>query len=243
MQVRPTTVKPRIYTKTTAGSALVRVGNTQVAGSVTWQIGQGTAGDVVVQIESVTSTSYNQEPALTIWQSRIQRLLLDTLDWTSLTFQPGWAWRACVGLAILQDDGSVTDALLTAAVAALSTATLPTDLKLQPNGQWAIPSATATTKASKPTRPFADAHLPLSLTLGLWYHNDNKPQWMVDPTAAEEAALVDGLLQLIVLEGTLWSVEFTGEFDALAAHLPLLETLAVERAKEVQDILSALGDD
>ena len=56
---------------------------------------------------------------------------------------------------------------------------------------------------------------------------------MADPTSAEETAL-DGQVTLLVVGEELWGVEFVGNCVDFAQHLSLLQTLAIERAKEVR---------
>ena len=239
MQVRPTTIVPGILTSA-AGSALVRMGPTQVTAAISWQIGQTTSatvglpeqGDVRVQIERAGGSYPASAPNYVALQSCVQRLLQDSaINWTQLSIRPGWAWRAVVSVTILNDAGSVLDAVLLSAVAALRQAKLPTDLQDRQGKLWIRPGGT-----SKSLELPADV-LPTSLTVGLW-QNEGQPRWVVDPTATEEAAL-EGTMTLVVANNTLWGVEFHGECIDFATHLTMLQHLAVERAKEVHSILNS----
>ena len=256
MQVRPTTVVPDILS-TAAGSALVRLGDTHVTGSLSWQIGQpvssssaasgsgsttttamGTSmntttaeqqGDVLVQIER--SGQYGSgATTFTALEGWVQRLLTDTLDLTQLSIRPGWAWRAVVCLHVLQDAGSLRDAALLAAVAAWHNARLPIDLVEKQGKFWVKPNGN--------TKRLLTENIPISLTLGHWRENgqQRRERWMIDPTTDEEGAL-DGRLTLTVVGGALWGIEWDGECVDFAEQIPMWQALAVERAKEVQGLL------
>jgi exosome complex RNA-binding protein Rrp42 (RNase PH superfamily) len=195
-------------------------------------------GDVIVQVESILhgQMAGGNEPKTTLlpWQNRIQQILRDTLDWSQLAIagHDGYAWRACITLIILKDDGGVVNALLLAAVAALSNASRPVHLQKQPNERLGSVSGGE-------EQIFVMSRVPFGLTLG--YRPSNKGslalQWLIDPTAEEEAAL-DSLVHIVIVDNSLWAVEWTGKICHLEQHLPFLETLAVGRAKELWGLLS-----
>jgi exosome complex RNA-binding protein Rrp42 (RNase PH superfamily) len=240
---------PGILQKTTAGSALARLGATHVVAGVTLQIGQTTQptvpmtaaaaaqGDLLVHVTS-TATVGHAAASYTALTAYVQRLLLESLDARQLVIQPGCAWRLVLTIQILQEDGNLTDACMLAAVAALAHTQLPihtVEKVVQGEGQGSVLGY-----RRQPTKALLMPVLPVSLTVGSWYDKEaQKLRWVVDPTAAEEAAL-DGSLTLVVAaagEGELLGVELRGACPDFLRHLTWLEGLARQRAAEVRPLL------
>lgn len=139
----------------TAGSSLVRLGNTQVLCGISLQIGtpisnnarrsggsigttmagiaanHGTVGnsgggDVVVVLLSTQQQQQQQQAAVAATEEQLQSIISNMLDLSALIIIDGQAaWRIQLTIQVLQDDGNVWDATLLAAVAALTDVNLP----------------------------------------------------------------------------------------------------------------------
>jgi len=214
-------------------------------------------GDLLVQIESAGHYTNTAAAAYTSLQGYVQRILTETLDLTQLSIRPGMAWRAVVTCQVLTDAGNLTDAIILAAVAALHQSRIPINLT-ERHRKLFLPSSIS--QSNSTTKPFQMLRIPSTLTIGVWNvwnpsvsesadNNNNshnslrQPQWIVDPTSDEETAL-DGKITLLVVGDTLWGVEFvavgrggTGISQFAMPHLTWLQSLAVERAKEVQALI------
>jgi exosome complex RNA-binding protein Rrp42 (RNase PH superfamily) len=250
-RVRATTVVPGILQKTTAGSALARLGATHVVAGVTLQIGQTTQpnvpttaaaadqGDLLVHLTS-TATVGHASASYTALTAYVQRLLLESLDARQLVIQPGCAWRLVLTIQILQEDGNLTDACLLAAVAALAQTQLPIHTVEKVVGEKAEGQGSVLGYRPQPTKALLMPVRPVSLTVGSWYDTEaHVLRWVVDPTAAEEAAL-EGSLTLVVAAdgaGELLGVELRGACPDFLRHLTWLEGLARQRAAEVRPLL------
>ena len=122
-----------VLKRNTHGSALVRMGDTQILAGTTLLVGQPRgdkdAGDVTVSYSHSYTSNTTKRPTAansSTTAAWISNLLQNTLDRTRLSIVPGKAaWRIHITLQILNDAGNVTDASLLAALTALQDTTLP----------------------------------------------------------------------------------------------------------------------
>lgn len=247
------------------------------------------AGDVwvspIVDCSGSSGSSGSSASSYVALTGHLQRILMETLDLSQLAILMdssgsaggGSAWRLVVTCTILannQDNGNgsgnggdgMRDAILLAAVAALSDTKLP---------RKTTTSTASSNKAiryttSSLTRAFSMPRIPLSLTIGYSFPttgNDKRPTWWVDPTGLEGTALDGSVTLVMVIDNNtndknrdnndsedcrLWHVEYQSyqqqggnnnndlcSPSAFATqHLPYLHALAKERAREVRSLLN-----
>jgi exosome complex RNA-binding protein Rrp42 (RNase PH superfamily) len=243
-QARPTSVVSSLL-KHSAGSALVKLGDTKVLVANTCEIGQPSPeypnhGDVLVSVN--TGDAFQYADLLQAWLQR----LLDELLPPRLTLLSG---RACVRLVvtvmILQDAGNLADAALLACMAAWKDTTLPCIENLQQvdgrlwwkeepsNSVLSSSNATLSPPSSSESRDYR-----ISLTMGVIEHGeDDKTRFLVDPTSVEEKQLDGSLTVVMDLPSRTIQVEYSGGISLTATDLILAAKMANGRADEVMELL------
>lgn len=207
-----------ILSKHSAGSALVKIGATQILAGVTLQIGQPGAtsrlcGDILITTE---------DPALQRW---LQRVLV-TLPLEQLCLQEGTAaWRLTITCHIIGHDGNVYDAALLAVVAALLHTKLPQTQQNIKDKTWEIIAGSDATSLIHWT-------LPIPVTFGL-YENGT---CLLDPTSQEDPLLV-GRLSMVIINNEVANVSLSGHVGLSQDQLAMAAQVALERAKELNIIL------
>lgn len=231
-QSRPAKVVSSLL-KHSAGSALVKQGDTKVLAAATVQIGQPNPelpdhGDVIV---NVTTPEQSHSDVLQSWLQRI----MDGLIPPKLTLMTG---KACIRLVltvlILQEDGNLHDVALTACMAAWKDTRLPTmDDLIDHQGKlwWKDSPVTSLTMVHESKTEYR-----VSLTMGV-LEKDGKAIFLVDPTG-EESPYINGLLTVIVtLPRQLIQFEYSGSVALTATDMVFASKLAVGRADELSRIL------
>ncbi len=232
-QSRPTKVVSSLL-KHSAGSALVKQGETKVLSAMTVQIGQPNPelpdhGDVIV-----TVTTPDQQSFANALQSWLQRMLDDLLP-PRLTLITGKAClRLVVTVIILQDDGNLRDVALMACMAAWKDTTLPTmEHLIEHQGKlWWKESPVTSLSAVKETKH--EYHV--SLTMGV-LEKDGKAVFLVDPSA-DESPYTNGILTVTVtLPRRSLQFEYSGSMALTSIDLALASKMAGGRADELSKIL------
>ena len=234
--MRQTTIQQGILTKHSIGSALVKLGSTQVIAAVSYLVGQPVStldqGDIVVTLDNNVSL-----------QSYLQRLLEETLDLTQLSIVSGQAaFRLQLTVQVLNKDGNLRDACLLACIAALL------DTKLPTNTIWESGKVYLKETTEDCNRRLKMLVIPVPLSLGIWCDEDSKDDkmhWIVDPIGGEEEFLhismtiaVDALQPEHIL-----SLELSGSKRSIVrTDLALAAHMATERAKELQSLLTNRTD-
>lgn len=242
-QARTTKVVSSLM-KHSAGSALVKQGETKVLAAISIEIGQPTPafpdhGDVLVTV--TTPDPQRRDDRLQSW---LQRMLDDLLP-PKLNLVTG---KACIRLVtsvmILQDSGNLMDAALLACMAAWDDTTLPTMDQLQESqGKlwWKenpISSVNMNGSSNENNDNDGDKEYRVSLTMGLLKSGETgKPKFLVDPSS-EEAKYTDGELTIVVtLPSRTLQVEYAGSLGLDASDLALAAKLANGRADELSSLL------
>jgi exosome complex RNA-binding protein Rrp42 (RNase PH superfamily) len=272
-QARQTTITPGVLQTNTIGSALVKLTTstsslssptqaqqhaTIVLAGVTADIGQpfGQHGDLKITLTSGGANSNNNAPL----ESWLQRLLLQCIDLEQLSIVPGKAaFGLDVTIAILNQDGNVTDACFLAAIAALQNTTLPPIVvhdgrvfSLDNDQQRKqLPESMTTFPLKQLVLPI----IPLPLTMGVITRVAStlpiitktedpenaapqlppKQHWLVDPSRDEEM-VCDGSITVVVdglqLDNVI-SLDYQGKVSITHAELALALRMAKGRAQEL----------
>lgn len=219
-QSRPVSIIQGVFSKHTAGSALVKIGATHVLSGVTLQIGQPGAttsrpcGDVLITTE---------DTALQQW---LQRVIV-TLPLEQLCLQQGSAaaWRLTITCHIVGQDGNINDAALLAVVAALLHTKLPKTQRNSKDGTWEIIAKSDTTSLI----PWA---CPIPVSFGIY---DNGT-CLLDPTSQENPLLV-GRLSMVIINNEVANISLSGHVGLSQDQLAMTAQVALQRAKELNVIL------
>eukprot|EP00980_Cylindrotheca_fusiformis_P028679 scaffold22635_cov134-Cylindrotheca_fusiformis.AAC.7 len=237
-QARTTKVVTSLL-KHSAGSALVKQGETKVMAAISIEIGQPTPelpdhGDIMVTV--TTPDPRGRADRLQSWLQR----MLDELLPRSLNLMSG---KACIRLVtsvmILQDSGNLMDAALLACMAAWDDTSLPTMDQLQETqGKlWWKENPMTSVVGSNSEKTAREKEYRVSLTMGLLKSKSGKVQFLVDPSL-EEAKFTEGQLTIVVsLPSRTLQVEYTGSLGLDAADMALATKLANGRADELSSIL------
>lgn len=257
-QARPTSIAMNVLEQNAIGSALVKFTSlpsankstsstpqtTHVLAGVTAEIGQPTGQEGDLKITCVPTNA-----SLESW---LQRLLLQVVDLEQLGILAG---RAAFGLdisiAVLNQDGNITDACLLAAVAALRSTTLPPIVErdgriftLESDQERAnLPSSWTSFPSKKLSLPV----IPLPLSMGYMRisnkkeNEDEQRHWLVDPSREEEM-VCEGEVTVVVdgcnLEQML-SLDYQGQISITQSNLALALRMAQGRAKELLPLLQS----
>ena len=231
-QSRPATVTSSLL-KHSAGSALVKQGETKVMAATTVQIGQPHPefpdhGDVIV---SVTKPDQSHSDALQSWLQR----MLDGLLPPKLTLISGKACiRLVVTVIILQEDGNLQDVTLTACMAAWKDTRLPTmdDLIDHQGKLWWKDSPVTSLAAVHESK----TEYRVSLSMGV-LEKDGSIAFLVDPSR-DESRYMSGLLTIVItMPDRSLQMEYTGSAALSATELSLATKMANGRADELSNIL------
>jgi exosome complex RNA-binding protein Rrp42 (RNase PH superfamily) len=234
-QARQTKVVASLL-KHSAGSALVKHGDTKVLAAMTIQIGQPAPeipdhGDVLVTV----STSDQQR--LDTLQSWLQRMLDDLLP-PKLNLMTGKACiRLVVTVLILQDSGNLMDAALLACMAAWKDTTLPTmeHLKEEQGKLYWKENPTSSLDDGLSRNDRKDYRI--SLSMGVITSQKGDAKFLVDPTA-EESKFTEGFLTMVVtLSNRTLQLEYSGAIALSATDLALAAKMANGRADELVKLL------
>lgn len=238
-QARSTKVVSSLL-KHSAGSALIQQGNTKILCAMTVQIGQPAPqlpdhGDVVVSV-----TTPDQVSHLDVLQSWLQRMLDDLLPPQLALIKGKAGIRLVVTVMILQDDGNLRDAALTACMAAWKDTTLPTmDNLTEHQGKlsWTESPITSidTTKTNSSEQKGSSSYR-VSLTMGV-IENKNNVTFLVDPSM-DESMYTNGILTIVVtMPSKSLQVEYSGSAALSAVDLALASRMAHGRVDELSAIL------
>jgi exosome complex component RRP42 len=234
-QARPTEVVSSLL-KHSAGSALIKQGNTKVLSAMTVQIGQPAPelpdhGDIVVSVTTLDQFSHSD-----VLQSWLQRMLDDLLP-SKLALIKGKACiRLVVTVMILQDDGNLRDVALTACMAAWKDTTLPTmeDLTEHDGKLWWTKSPITSVAERNPKK--SSETYRVSLSMGIVEKNA-EILFLVDPSA-EESRYTTGMLTVVVtMPGRALQMEYSGSAAISATDLALASAMANGRVDELASIL------
>lgn len=222
--------------KHSAGSALVKQGDTKVLSAMTIQIGQPAPelpdhGDVLV------SVSTGDQKRLDTLQSWLQRMLDDLLP-PKLNLMTG---KACIRLVItvfvLQDSGNLMDAALLACMAAWKDTTLPTmeHLKEEEGKLYWTEKPISSLDDGSSENDKKDYRV--SLSMGIIKNQRGETLFLVDPTT-EESKFIDGVLTMVLaLSSRTIQLEYSGSVALSAKDLALASKMANGRADELVALL------
>lgn len=236
--------------KHSAGSAMVKQGETKVLSAMTLQIGQPAPdspdhGDVVVTVTTPDQTSSSHSDALQSW---LQRMLDDLLP-PRLNLMSGKACiRLVVTVMILQDDGNLRDVALMACMAAWKDTALPTMEHLteyQGKLWWTdspITSLDRTPSVNKggddedASSSSSKSDFRISLSMGV-LEKDGKALFLVDPSS-DEAPFTNGNVTIVVtLPSRSLQLEYSGSVPLTATDVALASKMAGGRADELSKLL------
>ena len=255
-QARPTQSVSSLL-KHSAGSALVKQGDTKVLTAISIEIGQPAPeypdhGDVMVSVSSTTTSTASASTLQPRFYDRLQawfQLMLDDLLPPKLNLLTGKACiRLIVSVMILQDAGNLMDASLLSCMAAWKNTTLPTmDHLTESEGRlwWkenlmsSVPTNSDTTTTTTTQNTIEQSkEYRISLTMGIVQDaKSNTIKFIVDPSS-EEAKHTDGELTLVVeLQSRNIQMEYTGSIGLEASDFALAAKLANGRADELESLL------
>jgi len=253
-QARPTQTVSSLL-KHSAGSALVKQGDTKVLTAISIEIGQPAPefpdhGDVMVGVSSTTTSTSSASTLQPRFYDRLQAWLqrmLDDLLPPKLNLLTGKACiRLIVSVMVLQDAGNLMDASLLSCMAAWKNTTLPTmDHLMESEGRlwWkenpisSVSNSDTMTTTTQSTSEQSKEYR-ISLTMGIVRDDkSNTIKFVVDPSA-EEAKCTEGELTLVVeLPSRKIQVEYTGSIGLDASDFALAAKLANGRADELESLL------
>ena len=233
------------------GSAMVRVGSTSVVAAVRlrvrtlqWNEGEEDEGDLVVGVDVPTLATGKFGRAANVDSNLLAHRLAgvlnaDVVDLRELCIRRGgFVWAAHLDVYCLEHDGSVFDAALLAAVAALRDLAIPAasvsrDGRACCRAADAAPAAPGEADDRLAVHPHAALSLkrvPLSLTCGTF-----DGAFLADPTADEEAQL-DAAATVAVDErgNVLGFFKPGGEFPLSAEAMRMLVGAASMRHAEIR---------
>lgn len=216
---RKTQVTTGIIEKHAAGSALVKIGETQVLCGVVLQVGvpslQPNCGDL----------DFGEDP-------EIERLLTEMVDLTCLSIEEGKsAWRLKLSFQVLNDEGNAWDASFIAGVAALRDTKLPAT-KTNSNKIVEIVDDKTT-----PLR-FNCLLVPLTIGLSQSTNGDDKISLIADPTNDEQCILAGQLTLVVTPESKeIVNTQHAATVGISREELALCAHMAFGRGKEIQKLL------
>ncbi|CAJ1958710.1 unnamed protein product [Cylindrotheca closterium] len=254
-QARPTQTVSSLL-KHSAGSALVKQGDTKVLTAISIEIGQPAPefpdhGDVMVSVSSTTTSTASASTLQPRFYDRLQAWLqrmLDDLLPPKLNLLTGKACiRLVVSVMILQDAGNLMDASLLSCMAAWKNTTLPTmDHLMESEGRlwWkenlmsSVSNSDTTTTTTTQSASEQSKEYRISLTMGIVRDaKSDSIKFLVDPSSEEEKH-TDGELTLVVeLQSRKIQVEYTGSMGLEASDFALASKLANGRADELVSLL------
>lgn len=190
------------------------------------------------------SNNNNMDSALQLY---LQRLLEETLDLDQLQIVPSKAaFRLTLTVQIINNDGNLRDACLTACTAALADTQLPIDTVWQDGTVFLKDNDVTGSATAAALCSFKMPILPVPLSMGIW-HNDASTRndtitsavLLVDPAADEEQALKSTITIVVnANEPTeILSLQMSGLVAVTKTELALATKLAAGRAKELRDVL------
>lgn len=228
------------------GSAAIKLGSTSILAGVRLEMyrpegdtaGQG---ELVLHVEMAPFSSadlrQNRQAEAECVGSLTQRLThvlghQAVFDKRQLCIAEGKAaWRATVDIYVLDSDGSLLDACLLAAVAALADTKLP-PVKQVSEGNYTRASADdATAPAASTSQPvqLRFSTLPLSVTCC-----QVKDFFLVDPTAEEEALAEARVTAVVDGDQTLRGGLGCGLYPAFVSNSDILRFYTVGRTKHLR---------
>ena len=241
LEFREASVTPSLLSSSTVGSALVKVGDTCVVAGLKAEVGAPPAGApdkgiLVVNVELPPLCSPDAEPGrpsrtTQVLTQHLNHVLLGPSSGASLdalAIVPGQAaWVLYLDVIAIDDSGSLDDAAVLAAVAALSSFSLP-HVDVEDDGQVVADpdkEPTRLTLASLRNTPT----LPLSFTFGILGSH-----LIADPTASE-LALLSAQLKLVLdgYTGNVLSTVKTGSSPWSPAQLSTCIEVAKQRADTI----------
>jgi exosome complex RNA-binding protein Rrp42 (RNase PH superfamily) len=256
-QTRRTVVQRQVLTQHAAGSALAKLGDSQVIAGVSYAVGQPVGvnqGDVLVTIQDSRNSGMSSNNMNSSLQLYLNRLLEETLDLEQLSIVPEQAaFRLFITVQILNHDGNIRDACLLACVAALTDTKLPTNTIWQDGKVWlkdadvdgAVDEEEGGSGSALSHRQLQIPVVPVPLTMGVW-HDQEKDQThlIVDPSAEEDSILTSRMTVVVnALDPVqILLLDLTGRHAVSKTELALATRMAAGRAEELRDVLFTSSD-
>jgi exosome complex RNA-binding protein Rrp42 (RNase PH superfamily) len=248
-QTRRTVVQRQVLTQHAAGSALIKLGDSQVLAGISYAVGQPVGvnqGDVLVTIQDCRNSGSSGNNMNSSLQLYLQRLLEETLDLEQLSIVPEQAaFRLFLTVQILNHDGNIRDACLLACVAALTDTKLPTNTIWQDGKVWlkddVVDVEGAINEVDKESmRNLQMPVVPVPLSMGVWHDQEtDQTHLIVDPTAEEDSILASRMTVVVnALDPVqILLLDLTGRHAVSKTELALATRMAAGRAEELRDVL------
>jgi exosome complex RNA-binding protein Rrp42 (RNase PH superfamily) len=262
-QTRRTVVQRQVLTQHAAGSALVKLGDSQVIAGVSYAVGQPVGvnqGDVLVTISDSRNSGSGGNNMNSSLQLYLNRLLEETLDLEQLSIVPEQAaFRLFITVQILNHDGNIRDACLLACVAALTDTKLPTNTIWQDGKVWLRDGDVAEgdkedakssnekedDSGSESFRQLQIPVVPVPLTMGVWHDvESDKTHLIVDPSEEEDSALTSRMTVVVNAMDPvqILLLDLSGRHAVSKTELALATRMAAGRAEELRDVLLHSSD-
>lgn len=266
-QTRRTVVQRQVLTQHAAGSALVKLGDSQVIAGVSYAVGQPVGvnqGDVLVTISDSRNSGSGGNNMNSSLQLYLNRLLEETLDLEQLSIVlEQAAFRLFLTVQILNHDGNIRDACLLACVAALTDTKLPTNTIWKDGKVWlrdgdvegVVGNDDYPVNRSGDEDDGSDSGsswrqlqipvVPVPLTMGVWHDKEtDQTHLIVDPSAEEDSILTS---RMTVVTNAMDPVQIllldlSGRHAVSKAELALATRMAAGRAEELRDVLLNSSD-
>jgi exosome complex RNA-binding protein Rrp42 (RNase PH superfamily) len=264
-QTRRTVVQRQVLTQHAAGSALVKLGDSQVIAGVSYAVGQPVGvnqGDVLVTISDSRNSGSGGNNMNSTLQLYLSRLLEETLDLEQLSIVPEQAaFRLFITVQILNQDGNIRDACLLACVAALTDTKLPTNTIWRDGKVWLRDGANAegdkedakssddkedgSGSESSSWRQLQIPVVPVPLTMGVWLDQETgQTHLIVDPSAEEDTILTSRMTVVVNAMDPvqILLLDLAGRHAVSKTELALATRMAAGRAEELRDVLLNSSD-
>jgi exosome complex RNA-binding protein Rrp42 (RNase PH superfamily) len=264
-QTRRTVVQRQVLTQHAAGSALVKLGDSQVLAGVSYAVGQpvgANQGDVLVTISDSRNSGSGGNNMNSSLQLYLNRLLEETLDLEQLSIVPEQAaFRLFITVQILNQDGNIRDACLLACVAALTDTKLPTNTIWQDGKVWLRDGDVEGDKedaktsddkedgsgssSSSSMRQLQIPVVPVPLTMGVWLDQETgQTHLIVDPSAEEDTVLTSRMTVVVNAMDPvqILLLDLSGRHAVSKTELALATRMAAGRAEELRDVLLHSSD-
>jgi exosome complex component RRP42 len=264
-QTRRTVVQRQVLTQHAAGSALVKLGDSQVIVGVSYAVGQpvgSNQGDVLVTISDSRNSGSGSNNMNSSLQLYLNRILEETLDLEQLSIVPEQAaFRLFMTVQILNQDGNIRDACLLACVAALTDTKLPTNTIWQDGKVWLRDGVDVVVEGDKEDAKSSDdkedgSHteswrqlqlpvVPVPLTMGVWLDQETgQTHLIVDPSAEEDTTLTSRMTVVVNAMDPvqILLLDLSGRHAVSKTELALATRMAAGRAEELRDVLLNASD-
>ncbi|MEM4939184.1 MAG: exosome complex protein Rrp42, partial [Sulfolobales archaeon] len=231
-EVRPITIIKN-YVPNADGSALVKLGNTQVLVGVKLEVGSPfpdtpNEGNLMINAEFVPTASPVFEPGPpdenAIELSRVvDRGIRESkaIDLSKLVIIPGKkVWNVWVDIYVLDHDGNLIDASSIGVLAALMLTKLP-EVEVRESGEIIV------------NRGNRKEQLPLNRSVVTVTIGKISNYILVDPDLEEESILDSKLSVVVTEDGLIGGLQKSGAGYLMEDELPMLINLALSKGREV----------